>query len=65
MTSYAPMSSYIIEDKAQWRDKTKGLSNIVIINTARIVNGYRKAKEMHQRDRFLDTGGMKLYFVLI
>ena len=28
--------------QAQWRDKTKGLSNLVIVNIARVVEGHMK-----------------------
>ena len=33
----------ILEDQAQWRDKTKGLRNLVIVNNARVVDGWMKA----------------------
>ena len=32
----------ILEDHAQWRGKTKGLSYLVIANNARIVDGWMK-----------------------
>ena len=33
----------ILEDQARWHDKTKTLSNLVIVNDARVVNGWMKA----------------------
>ena len=32
----------ILKDQAQWRDKTKGLSKLVIENNAWVVNGWMK-----------------------
>ena len=32
----------ILEDQAQWRDKTKGLNKLVIVNNAWVVNGWMK-----------------------
>jgi len=32
----------ILEDQAQGHDKTKGLSNLVIVKNARVVNGWMK-----------------------
>ena len=42
ITSLAPISSKI---RAQWRDKTKGLSRLVIENNAWVVNGWMKKLE--------------------
>ena len=35
-------SANILEDRAQWRDKSKGLSKLIIENNARVVNGWMK-----------------------
>ena len=48
--------------------KTKALSNLVIVEQCvshrRMDEGARKDRQ-HYSDRFLDVGGMKLYFVVI
>jgi len=32
----------ILEDQAQWRDKTKGFSKLVIVNNVEVVDGWMK-----------------------
>ena len=32
----------VLEDQAQWRDKTKGLCNLVIVNNVRVIDGWMK-----------------------
>ena len=56
---------------SQWPDKHKGLNNLVIVKQCAshrwIDEGSKNLKEdrHHDRDRFLDGGGTKLYYILI
>ena len=36
------MCTNIHEDQAQWRNKAIGLSNLVIVNNARVIDGWMK-----------------------
>ena len=59
----------ILEDQSQWCDKTKGLSKLVIVRqcvSRQWMDGdARKDDTQHYRYRFIDVGGMKLYYLLI
>ena len=62
----------IFEDQAQWRDRTKGLSNLVIIKQCarcrlRMDDDAKDQRRIcsFKADRSLDAGGMNLYFLLI
>ena len=41
-TFNASLCANIIKDQAQSRDKTKGLSKLVIVNNPRVVDGWTK-----------------------
>ena len=36
------MASNVLENQAQWLDKTKGLSNLIIINNLQVVDEWMK-----------------------
>ena len=69
MISFAPISSKIKLRGATI--KTKGLGKLVITKTMResSLDGRRskeaKVDRQHYRGRFLDVGGMKVYYLLI
>ena len=60
------LSANILEDQAHWRDKTKELSDLVIVNNARVVDGWMKVlgRTCSIKDRFLDASEITLYFLL-